>query len=77
MALYQIQAVAVNSRDTYDCAAQLPTFFLDGDVQGITSAQHATRVAAKVIDPFCKLHKLHLTAYCEDTGDYAAHSIEL
>jgi hypothetical protein len=30
---------------------QVPTFYLDEDVQGIVSAGHATRIAADVIDP--------------------------
>lgn len=31
---------------------QLPTFFLDPDVQGIMNAKHAERIVRDLIDPF-------------------------
>jgi hypothetical protein len=41
-------------------SSQVPTFFLDGDIQGITGGEeHAKRVAKDVIDPF-NLYECHI-----------------
>lgn len=45
MALYAVTA----TRIVDGAVEQVPTFFLDEDVQGIVSESHARRVAAKVI----------------------------
>ena len=43
---------------------QVPTFYLDADVQGITDAAHAVRIAATVVDPLSQIRpgRIHLHA---------------
>jgi len=36
---------------TWDASIQVPTFYLNADVQGITDAAHAERIARSVISP--------------------------
>lgn len=35
---------------------QIPTFYLDENVQGITDTGHAVRIARQIIDPFSALN---------------------
>lgn len=42
---------------------QVPTFYLDADVQGIIDARHAEQVAIDVIDPF---NRFDVHAYAEE-----------
>jgi hypothetical protein len=37
---------------TWRGSRQIPTFYLDETVQGITDERHATRIAREIIDPF-------------------------
>lgn len=51
--LYAISAAITETRDdNWTSSRQVPTFFLDGDVQGITSEDHAERIAKTIVDPF-------------------------
>lgn len=49
MTMWAIHAVANVSEGDWTSARQLPTFYLNGDVQGIVSADHACRVALDIV----------------------------
>ena len=50
----------------YSCSAQVPTFFLDAQVQGIVNLEQAEGIAKSVIDPH-GVHEVHVSvAWCED-----------
>lgn len=54
--LYMIQAtVVVHSVDAngrkYETTRQIPTFYLNADIQGIRDIDHAVEVAHRVINP--------------------------
>jgi hypothetical protein len=44
-------------------AKQVPTFYLDGSVQGITSEAHAETIAQNIVDPLGQ-HTVHVSAVC-------------
>jgi hypothetical protein len=46
--LYQIQGTIKRG----GVVRQFPTFYLDSDVQGIVSDQHAKKIAEEVLNPF-------------------------
>lgn len=52
--LYAIQAVRDHSMQSsgrvWHSTEQLPTFYLDADVQGIVDETHAARIALKLLD---------------------------
>lgn len=59
--MYRITATATiqyeetdtgNLSESITIIRQLPTFFLDPDVHGITSAAHAKKIALWILDPF-------------------------
>lgn len=52
MSRYAITATASREGDWGTSTRQIPTFYLDGNVQGITSEEHAQRIAMEIIDPF-------------------------
>jgi hypothetical protein len=41
---------------------QVPTFYLNPQVQGITSAEHAERIAREIIDPMGTAVEVHVFA---------------
>ena len=43
---------------------QVPTFYLDETVQGITGPAHAVSIARTIIDPLSEIppHRVHVTA---------------
>ena len=48
-------------------STQLPTFFLDKDIQGIVDEKHAARIAEKLINPFCdETITVSIGAYFDD-----------
>ena len=52
MALYQITVQTIRKQpDGWTSSTGCPTFFLDGDVQGIRDCTHAAWIALKVLDP--------------------------
>ncbi len=74
--LYRVLAtVARVTEQGYRTSAQIPTFFLDRDVQGIQSSEHAAGIAISAIDPFGILGKVVISV-CRDTddGDYFTHT---
>jgi hypothetical protein len=46
---------------TWRGSRQLPTFYLDENVQGIRDERHATRIARQILDPF-RVLSLRITA---------------
>jgi hypothetical protein len=49
---------------TWEGSKELPTFYLDGNLQGIISTEQAERIARKVLDPLDYLgDDLQVTAY--------------
>ena len=70
--LYRVVAtVVIVTDDGYRKMAQIPTFFLDRDVQGIECSEHAARIAASTVDPFRALGRVTISV-CRDSddGDY-------
>lgn len=52
---YAIHATLCHTdRQGWSTTYQIPTFYLDSNVQGITSAEHAERIAASIINPTCQ-----------------------
>lgn len=51
--MYQIIAqVTRTDEDGYWSTASLPTFYLNSQVQGITSPDHAVKIVQKMLNPF-------------------------
>lgn len=48
---YIIQATVTKKRPTGNTTTQIPTFFLDANIQGITSSEHAAQIAHGIINP--------------------------
>jgi hypothetical protein len=60
-----VETVSISSTSgEWHGTRQVPTFFLDEDVQGIVSADHAARIAADVIDPLRQIprERIHVHA---------------
>lgn len=57
MAYFQIQATVVETTANGTITHQIPTFYLDSRVQGITSCQQARKIAIDVLNP-AKLESL-------------------
>jgi hypothetical protein len=56
MTLYGINATATHHTTDKDCVSatvtyQIPTFYLNADVQGIVDEQHAAKIARDIICP--------------------------
>jgi hypothetical protein len=49
--LYTIQATITYKRSDGTITAQLPTFLLDSNIQGIKDANHAKFIAEEIINP--------------------------
>lgn len=62
---YQIQAVIKTESDKGEGAVQIPTFYLNSEIQGIINIGHAKRVAKDVINPegHYRDDQLEITAY--------------
>jgi len=55
MALYSITAnVNKVNEEGWNVNRQIPTFYLDSDVQGITDAGHACGIARSILDPWAE-----------------------
>lgn len=51
--LWRVQANIVRKdKDGWNVSRQIPTFFLDEDIQGIVSAEHAKKIAEDIINTF-------------------------
>jgi len=53
--LYVITAQVLTSENGYTGSRQVPSFYLDSALQGITDAAHATDIAKTIIDPMGSL----------------------
>ena len=49
--MYVITAQVLTSHNDYNGSRQIPTFYLDSALQGITDRAHAVTVARTIIDP--------------------------
>jgi hypothetical protein len=49
MKRYAINATVVTERDGWTSTRQVPTFFLDGNVQGIATAERAEEIARDLL----------------------------
>jgi hypothetical protein len=49
---YAISATISHVVNGYSTSHQIPTFFLEGDIQGIMDEKHAEKIAGFVINPF-------------------------
>lgn len=49
--MYQITARITKTDGVWTSSRDVPTFYLDENVQGITDANHAWRIAREIIDP--------------------------
>lgn len=49
--LYCVQANVTWSKDGWNTYIQVPTFYLDSQVQGIVSVDHAEKIARDIINP--------------------------
>lgn len=67
MTLWRVTAQVTRVQDGWQSSRQVPTFYLDSDLQGITGAEHAIRVAQEVIDPYAEL-AVHATVQEADAN---------
>jgi len=66
--LYAINATIEHKRGGYKNVAQIPTFYLDSTVQGITDTSHAEFIAKEIINPTRNKNlKVNVTAYLSCT----------
>jgi hypothetical protein len=61
---YAITATITKRTPNGTITKQISTFYLDSNVQGIVSAEHAEKIARTIIDPFDE-HEVHV--YTEDS----------
>lgn len=50
--MYAVQGQIETEREGWTGSRQLPTFYLHPSVQGITSTEHAERIARDLLTPF-------------------------
>ena len=64
MKLYQVQGTITRTDDGAHSTRQIPTFYLDSNVQGIMSLDHARRVAGDVVSTIAgPVHLGHAWSY--------------
>lgn len=49
--MWSIGAIVIHKTPTGDRAIDIPTFYLDENVQGITGERHAIEIAESIINP--------------------------
>jgi hypothetical protein len=54
--MYAVTATVTTLTDGWTSTRQVPTFYLDENVQGIVSEDHAARVAADIIGDRGEVH---------------------
>lgn len=59
MTMWIIQGTAVKRTPQGETTRQIPTFYLNSNIQGIVSADTCEKVAKDVVDPFGEL-EVHL-----------------
>jgi hypothetical protein len=70
MTVYAIHAMISTHAGDYEGSRSVPLFYLDSNVQGITSATHACEVAADVLNPLGTIPAadVHVSAYAVPEG---------
>jgi hypothetical protein len=71
----QVETVTIGSGDTaWRGSVQVPTFYLDADVQGIVSEDHAARIASTIINPLGEIpaERIHVSAVALTVASYLA-----
>lgn len=64
--LYQVMATVTKTFGKYRSTKGVPTFYLDGDMLGIVSGDHAAKIARGIVNP------------CDDPSlDVNVHVLEL
>lgn len=60
----QVETAATSDGGIWRGTRQVPTFYLDERVQGITSRGQAVRIAMRILDPLGTIpaERLHITA---------------
>lgn len=48
---YSVCAQVTYTEGRWTGSIQVPTFILNGDIQGITDIDHASRIAEKIVNP--------------------------
>lgn len=64
-----VQGQAVRVVDGWRCSAQIPTFFLDDEIQGFSippDESRVERVARAIIDPFHVCESVHVSVAKEE-----------
>ena len=49
--MFQVLATVTKTTPEGSVVTQVPTFFLDGNIQGIVSLEHADQIAQEIINP--------------------------
>jgi hypothetical protein len=62
MTLYAVQATVETKRGEWSGMKQIPTFYLDSNVQGIISEEHACRIAADILGAGTEFATFHISA---------------
>lgn len=50
--MYCIQGIILKKGEGFITTYSIPTFYLDPNVQGIMSEEHALKIASGIVDPF-------------------------
>ena len=59
---YLISGTVTETRGKYRVCHPIPSFYLNGDVQGIVDESHAVKIASGVVDP---THKNEVNLYAQ------------
>lgn len=68
MQLWCVQATVTRYSNGAGTTSQIPTFFLDGNIQGITDAKHCERIAVEIVNHTGNPN-VHVSAYCWPVGE--------
>lgn len=69
MTQYRIVATGKRVKNGWTVAYQIPTFLLDGNTQGIITAQHAREIALSIINPYDEYESVDVAVFVEDEVD--------
>lgn len=64
--LYAITATITKLTKNGTITKQIPMFYLDSNVQGIVSAEHAEKIAATIINPFNDTYNYETHIYAQE-----------
>lgn len=66
--MYAVTASVTRTNGTTWSTRQIPTFYLNCDVQGITDSDHARKIAKEIVDPFNECEHVALCVILLDVG---------